>query len=241
MDDNNLSLKNGGSRPKLGDNDYHYEWDKNETVGYDCRFVTRFIGEWDNEVQKILNDIKSSQDEGRAQYGNWGKDEHKEWEDKPEFKKLAETGRDWYAECKDIGIDPNNFALWRSVDYIVEPFSTMIEKLGLEQPYHDFHFQFPTDVIPFHNDSYDTSHVDDQRDLVKFFIFLEDWKPGHFMQFGTTFLKWKKGDVVYFDWKNIPHATANAGWEPRCMLQVSGIVTDRTKDILSGYHPMIKL
>lgn len=239
--DNNLHLKNGGSRPNKGDNNYHYEWDKNETVGYDCRLVTRFVGEWDKEVKQILNEIESNPNAHKAQYGAWGKDEVGDWEQIEYLKNLAETGRDWYAECKEIGIDPNNFAMWRSVNYIIEPFSTMIEKLGLERPYHDFHFQFPTDVIPFHNDSYDTSHVDDQRDLVKFFIFLEDWKPGHFMQFGTTFLKWKKGDVVYFDWKNIPHATANAGWEPRCMLQVSGVVTDQTKDILAGYYPTIEL
>ena len=235
--DNNLHLKNGGTRPGLN----NYDWDKNETVGHDCRLVTRFVGNWEDAVKKILSDIESNPDGSKAQYGAWGKDEVGDWEQNAHLKKLAATGRDWYAECKEIGIDPNDFAMWRSVNYIIEPFSTMIEKLGLENPYYDFHFQYPTDVIPLHNDSYDTSHVDNHNDLVKFFIFLEDWKPGHFMQFGTTFLKWKKGDVVYFDWKNIPHATANAGWEPRCMLQVSGVVTSQTKDILAGYHPTIKV
>ena len=49
---------------------------------------------------------------------------------------------------------------------------------------------------------------------------------------GTSFLKCQKSDIIWFDWPNMPHASANAGWEPRCLIQVTGTVTDKTKQLL---------
>ena len=94
-----------------------------------------------------------------------------------------------------------------------------------------FHIQYPGEMLNLHIDKqYEMN--DDPSQVARFFIFLEDWKPGHFFQMGTSFLKWQKGDLVWFDWPNIPHASANAGWEPRSLIQVTGTITDVTKQLL---------
>ena len=82
---------------------------------------------------------------------------------------------------------------------------------------------------------------EDPSQIARFFIFLQDWKPGQFIQMGTTFLKWRKGDLMWFDWPHIPHASANAGWEPRCLIQVTGTITPNTKEIMAGKWRTIAL
>jgi len=37
---------------------------------------------------------------------------------------------------------------------------------------------------------------------------------------------------MYHPWWSIPHGTANCGYEPRFSLQVSGMLTDTTRDRL---------
>jgi len=60
--------------------------------------------------------------------------------------------------------------------------------------------------------------------LHRIFIALTDWKPGWMWQFGVDhWTDWKKGDVVHFDWRNVPHCTANAGYLPRPILKITGI------------------
>ena len=40
---------------------------------------------------------------------------------------------------------------------------------------------------------------------------------------GNTRIKdWKKGDVLWFDWYNVPHGTANLGRKNRLMLVITG-------------------
>ena len=67
----------------------------------------------------------------------------------------------------------------------------------------------------------------------RYFIQLTDWQPGQFWQYGTyNWSHWKAGSVTTFDWQNVPHSTANAGFHPRVTLQITGIITDKTKAFL---------
>ena len=66
------------------------------------------------------------------------------------------------------------------------------------------------------------------------FVMLEDWKPGHIIQFGNTYVTpWKAGDVIWFDWANIPHSTANTGPWPRSIAKITGKITDKYKRLLN--------
>ena len=66
-------------------------------------------------------------------------------------------------------------------------------------------------------------------------IQLTDWQPGQFWEFGNYhWNQWTAGDVVTFDWQNMPHSTANAGHHPRVTLQLTGVKTSDTYDFLAG-------
>jgi hypothetical protein len=50
--------------------------------------------------------------------------------------------------------------------------------------------------------------------------------------------KWRAGEVHVFDWKNVPHCTANASSHPRAVLQMTGLKTERTREILENSNPL---
>jgi hypothetical protein len=75
---------------------------------------------------------------------------------------------------------------------------------------------------------------EDPSRVVRYFVQLTDWQQGHFWSFGNhCWSNWFAGDVVTFDWWNVPHSTANAGHVPRATLQVTGIRTEKTTEFLS--------
>jgi len=66
-----------------------------------------------------------------------------------------------------------------------------------------------------------------QKDLWRCFMALDDWKPGQIVNFEPGFwTNWKKGDVLFFDWRNTPHSTANCGIDNRPFLKITGILDD---------------
>ena len=70
--------------------------------------------------------------------------------------------------------------------------------------------------------------------IIRIAVMLEDWEPGQFYQYGNDMYdRWHAGDCHYFDWWNVPHATANASNYPRYTLQITGIRTDITDKLLS--------
>jgi len=59
------------------------------------------------------------------------------------------------------------------------------------------------------------------------FVALDDWKPGQIVNFEPNFwTEWKKGDVVFFDWRNTPHTTSNGGFDQRPFLKITGVLED---------------
>ena len=116
----------------------------------------------------------------------------------------------------------------------------MIDQLALEDSKQAFHIQFPGELLNLHIDKQYEMNEDPSK-VARFFIFLEDWKPGHFLQMGTSMVKWRKGDLLWFDWPNMPHASANAGWEPRCLIQITGTMTSKTADLFLGKRKRIHL
>jgi hypothetical protein len=69
----------------------------------------------------------------------------------------------------------------------------------------------------------------DQKDIWRCFVALDDWRPGQIVNFEPGFwTNWKKGDVLFFDWRNTPHSTANCGIHNRPLLKITGTVDDDT-------------
>jgi hypothetical protein len=203
--------------------DYHFDWQRHEMAGHDYRWLARFEGEWTKELEIIKKTAKPKT------WATRGKEYHPNHPDlKAEQKDLIDAGMN------------TDQVIFRKVFEFEGIWKIMIDRLGLINSKQAFHIQYPGELLNLHIDKqYEMN--DDPQQVARFFIFLEDWKPGQFMHMGTSFVKWRKGDLLWFDWPNMPHASANAGWEPRCLIQITGTITDITKDILLGRNKSIKL
>ena len=203
--------------------DYHFDWKRHETGGYDYKWLARFEGDWAKELEVIK---KTAQP--------------KTWESRG--KEYHPGHPDLQAEQNDLinaGMDTEQ-VIFRKVLEFEGVWKTMIDELGLIYTKQAFHIQYPGEMLNLHIDKqYEMN--DDPKQVARFFIFLEDWKPGHFLQMGTSFVQWRKGDLVWFDWPNIPHASANAGWEPRCLIQITGTISDKTNDLFLGRRKRLSL
>ena len=62
--------------------------------------------------------------------------------------------------------------------------------------------------------------------IVFILVALNDWESGHMFSFEDQLWSFKKGQVLTFDWSNIRHSTANAGWSRRHLVRVCGITKD---------------
>lgn len=80
-------------------------------------------------------------------------------------------------------------------------------------------------IMPFHRDHFDTYYkkfkVEKNR-IKRALYFLEDRKPGHFIEVEDfLFSNYKKGDILLWD-SNVVHAAGNYGIEDRYTLQITG-------------------
>ena len=71
------------------------------------------------------------------------------------------------------------------------------------------------------------------QNLHRIFVALTDWQPGWMVQFGgQQWTNWKKGDVITFDWRNVPHSTANASYDTRHLLKITAFVMKGDNNVL---------
>lgn len=62
-------------------------------------------------------------------------------------------------------------------------------------------------------------------------LMLNDRYPGQFMHIDNQIINsWRKGDLFYYNSKEIYHGAGNCGVEPRWILRISGIPTDKFKN-----------
>lgn len=104
-----------------------------------------------------------------------------------------------------------------------------------------FHIQKPGMMFPYHVDEIPgvkDNQIDHEFDrhpekVARLEIMVHDWQPGHVWAYGNTYWKqWKAGDIAWHNWRDTPHGTANFGRTDRVTLQVTGLTTDSTLEIL---------
>jgi hypothetical protein len=125
---------------------------------------------------------------------------------------------------------------------------SMIEHLGIKADHVRIHKQLPGDQNTLHMDTM-SQHIahttntdadydqmdDDSVDTVRVVVALNDWQWGHFFQLGNRmWYQWDAGDVVHWDWKNLPHSTANAGHVPRYVGIITGRPTDKFWSLMNS-------
>jgi len=90
--------------------------------------------------------------------------------------------------------------------------------------------QQPGNFIPLHYDTYtyfmDQYNITDISKIRRYNFFLEDWKPGHFMDVeDTPVTNWVAGDYLIFD-HTMLHGSVNAGRQPKYTCQITGILNE---------------
>lgn len=207
---------------KLGKQHSNYHFDKwrAEEPGSTFKIIGRFIGDWDAELQEAYNDIKPVTWPSR-------------WTD---YGKNDPRGNLSQAEINDLvnaGADPD-MIMYRGSKTVGPKMQKMIDELGIEDYRCKLHIQFPGDMVVMHFDKH-YEHKDPSN-VKRFLIALEDWEPGQFVIFGNDVaMQWKAGDIITFDWENIPHATANASFHKRPFLQAVGTMTDKTRSLINDF------
>ena len=79
------------------------------------------------------------------------------------------------------------------------------------------------------------------KDVWRCFVALDDWHPGQIFSFEPHFwTHWKKGDVVFFDWRNTPHSTSNCGIKDRPILKITGVIDNDDYVLIAKDDGLVK-
>lgn len=133
---------------------------------------------------------------------------------------------------------------WREMGYTHDSFSGVMyggnnpmpdwvyavaDKLGLENPGFVFYKMSCMEVMPPHEDHFETYcrvFGVERKDVLRGLLMLEDWQPGHYLEMKQrAYVNWRAGD--YFLWSaDVEHAASNIGSLPRWTLQITGTLKD---------------
>lgn len=72
---------------------------------------------------------------------------------------------------------------------------------------------------------------------IRLIVALDDYEPGQVFGFEDRYwTNWKAGDVISFDWAHLMHYTANASFNPRRILKITGITSDKNHWIFNNLN-----
>jgi hypothetical protein len=108
------------------------------------------------------------------------------------------------------------------------------ELFAMEDSMERIHVQLPGQTFNLHMDKLQKWCPEDPNRVLRLFVQLTDWQPGQFWEYGNYHHnRWRAGEVHTFDWRNVPHSTANAGHHPRVTFQITGVITSKTEQFLT--------
>jgi hypothetical protein len=110
-------------------------------------------------------------------------------------------------------------------------FTELGQQLGMEIITVSTICQPPGNVVPLHRDTFyqiNQTYPDRKELKVRANIYLEDYKMGHFIQYREnnqwiTSDNWKQGEGFLWD-SSVIHLSANAGFENKYTMQISGFL-----------------
>lgn len=136
-------------------------------------------------------------------------------------------------DLERVGADPKMIITHLNWN-LPESLQTVSNQFGLDNVMNRIHVQQPGELWNLHIDKLGKWCPDDPSRVMRVFVQLTDWQPGQFWEFGNYhWNQWLAGDVMCFDWANMPHSTANAGHHPRVTLQITGVITEKTQQYLN--------
>jgi hypothetical protein len=109
--------------------------------------------------------------------------------------------------------------------------SSMAKVLGFEKLHNlQIQMQRPGCNMPKHKDP---AEVFTDPTRVRLLVTLAPWEYGQYMFFNNTvFREWEVGTVIYTEFQNVWHSTANMSAHTRPILQITGTPSDKLKEML---------
>ena len=141
------------------------------------------------------------------------------------------TKAKWRDHMLSKGYNKHNTKMdYMDHDTLPSELHDVLNTLPIKYPVFSINIQPPGSVVPAHEDTwriwYD-KHPEQAKkytfeDTVFFIVFLTAQEIGHSFQCGTTNIKWGAGDVIKIPYY-CKHATANAGFTDKILVQCLGI------------------
>ena len=208
---------------------YHFDKWKVETEGEWFHKLGRFVGDWDNDVEKIIQ---------LSQNLTW--DEQTLSGKRPGFKdgKSPMSDQEKYDRKKHglDKIDQTNLVLEESLQQF-QSIMSMVNYWELDNVTYRAHVQMPGQCFGIHIDKLWHRCPTDPARIVRIIVNLADYEVGQVIIYGNSLLtQWKKGDVHIFDTLNVPHGTMNLSVKPRLNITITGLRTERTDYLLASAH-----
>jgi hypothetical protein len=213
MTASNWTLTQQRSQYHFDTNQWDEKWDRVEQLGH-------IVPNWTTELEQAIEQARPVTWRTRGKPGD------------TKVRTSEEHDREEY-DLESYGMDKNHIVT--NMNYNVAPvFQNIADQFGLDDSMARIHVQLPGQVWNLHLDKLEKWMPADPSQVVRYFVQLTDWQQGHFWNYGNyMWSHWRAGDVSTFDWINVPHSTANAGHVPRVTLQITGIKTTKTQEMLN--------
>ena len=198
---------------------YHFDPTRQDPLYDTVTYLGQFAPCWDQELLSIIEQSKPA---------TWATRGYKGEGVPPPREDLAAEEYDLERIGADRDMTVSNIG-W-NIPPVLERISNLF---GFKDPMNRLHVQWPGQVWTMHIDKLQKWAPEEPDSVMRVMIQLTDWQPGQFWSYGNyTHQGWQAGDVTTFDWQNVPHSTANAGHQPRVTFQITGVITDQTRDFL---------
>jgi len=136
------------------------------------------------------------------------------------------------SEYTRYGYTEHNTKIWKTTNsdtkLTFDWENAILEQLPLDHAVATLTRQDPGQILPWHQDRFfflKNQYPEDTRPIWRFLLFMEDWKMGHVLQVGDTFLHhWHQGDVYVWQ-PGTPHVSANIGLTTKWTCNITGFLT----------------
>ena len=200
--------------------DYHFNPGRRDNPMDVMTYLGHISPTWENDLKDIVANSKPATWATRGYKGEG-------IEAPPDELAAEEYDLTAHGMSRDLPITHLN---WR----LPESLQAISDAVGLDKCMNRIHVQQPGELWNLHIDKLYKWDPDHPEKIMRIMIQLTDWQPGQFWEYGNYhYNQWRAGDVTIFDWVNMPHATANAGYHPRVTFQLTGIKTEKTQAFLA--------
>jgi hypothetical protein len=154
----------------------------------------------------------------------------------------------------ELGVNPRILGSRADVDPVIhKKISKMVKTFKLEKPLAQIMLQKPGEMATLHidaicHDNFDRNKVTDMEQVtsdqesIRVFVALKDWSWGQYLMMGNYhWMQWKAGDVMWFRWQDLPHASANCGHMHRPFLKITGKRTEAFEELLQKNDHLINV